>query len=214
MSDESIPIVTVHYIDRYSGFPAASSETIPWLFYVAFPWLWGSYLISKCQAQGGEKILAKIWFEEKMHLKHNWNLVHLNQSKIPWLSLTLNKIPWLPRKKFLSLILPDAGNPGYWLLVFNWILNTQSFILTNMSIHVLTLLKHLRILAMHEAQKWHLFYVLFHISANIPPIKNLIRTFFILSFCHLTPDQSVPVVKWNAIQPAGLCINRFSFMHS
>ncbi len=24
------------------------------------------------------------------------------------------------------------------------------------------------------------------------------------SFCHFTPDQSVPVVKWNAIQPAGL----------
>ena len=58
-----------------------------------------------------EKILAMIWFQEKMHWIQGWNLVHLSQSKIPWLSLTLNQIPWLSRTKFFSLTFPDAVNP-------------------------------------------------------------------------------------------------------
>ncbi len=37
--------------------------------------------------------------------------LHLSQSKISWLSLTLNKIPWLSRRKDFSLIFPAAGNP-------------------------------------------------------------------------------------------------------
>ena len=41
----------------------------------------------------------------KMNLNQSWNLVHFSQSKIPWLSLTVNKIPWLSRRIF-SLILP------------------------------------------------------------------------------------------------------------
>ncbi len=91
---------------KISGFPAASSEKNPWLsdFYMQlFPdylWLQGTYFTLKCWAQRGSKILENIWFAEKVHLNHGWNLVHSSQSKIPWLSLTLNKIPWLSRRKF------------------------------------------------------------------------------------------------------------------
>ncbi len=65
-----------------------------------FPWLQGTYFTLKCRAQPGNKIQAHIWFAEKVHLNHGWNLVHFSQSKIPWLSLTLNKIPWLSRRNF------------------------------------------------------------------------------------------------------------------
>ncbi len=40
----------------------------------------------------------------KSDLNLGWNLVHFSQSKIPWLSLTLNKIPWLSRRIFF----PDS----------------------------------------------------------------------------------------------------------
>ncbi len=58
-----------------------------------FPWLRGTYFTLKCRVQRGEKILANIWFEEKVHLNQGWNLVRLSHSKIPQFSLTLNKIP-------------------------------------------------------------------------------------------------------------------------
>ena len=107
------PWTKAYYTVMYkctTGFPVASSEKSPWLFHAAFPWLRDTYFTLKCWAQRGEKILA-----EKVHWNQVWNLVHFSQSKIPWLSLTLNKIPWLSltfQKNIFSLILPDAGNPG------------------------------------------------------------------------------------------------------
>ncbi len=112
--------------ETYSGFPAASSETIPWLsltFLCSFSLtLW--YIFDfKCRVQLGEKILENIWFEEKVHLNHSWNLVHLSQTKIPWLSPTLNKFPWLSRRNFFpwfSLIFPDVGNAAYCHVPGRW----------------------------------------------------------------------------------------------
>ena len=57
----------------------------------------------KCRVQQGKKNLGNIWFEQKVPLNQGWNLVHLSQNKIPWLSLTLDKkkyfIPQLKKKK-------------------------------------------------------------------------------------------------------------------
>ena len=51
--------------------------------------------------------LWNTWFEEKVHLNQDWNLVHLSQSEIPRLSLTLNKIPRLSLTFQKNKIFPD-----------------------------------------------------------------------------------------------------------
>ena len=100
-------------------FPGFSMRLFP-----DFSWVRGTYFTLKCRGQWGDKILANIWFAEKVHLNHGWNLVYFSQRKIPWLSLTLNKIPWLARRNFppdspwFSLML---GTLVFNLRIVSWI---------------------------------------------------------------------------------------------
>ncbi len=52
------------------------SLTLRYMFYFKMP------------STARQKNLGKRWFEEKVHFNQGWNLVHLSQTKIPWLWTT------------------------------------------------------------------------------------------------------------------------------
>ena len=98
---------TNNFVKSLPAYPIQKSRfsQIPWL---SQTFLCGFSLTSQdmfypknAKHSEAKNILANIWFERKVHLNQGWNLVHLSQSKILWLSRIPNKIPWLTRKKIL-----------------------------------------------------------------------------------------------------------------
>ena len=84
-----------------------------WLF-PDFPSLYRLYFIKMLSAARQEKSWQTSGLRIsafKSGLKLSSPPKPLSQSKIPWLSLTLHKIPWRSRRNFFSLTFPEAWNP-------------------------------------------------------------------------------------------------------
>ena len=91
--------------------PSSQLRKNPWLSLI-FPWRFSLTLrclfYFKMLSAARRKNAGKHLICRKSYLDQGWNLVHFSQSKIPWLSLTLNKIPWLSLTFQKKIVFPDS----------------------------------------------------------------------------------------------------------